>query len=297
MKILVSGKNSQIGKELDSLVCNSNYDFIFTDSSSLNYNKSNEISKLINSIKPNFFINLAAYTNVELAETNKDEALHINADILSVISEACINVDAFLIHISTDYVFGQSKNGPFSSKDKTGPINFYGFSKLAGEENIISDSKSIIIRTASVFSKHNNNFVKNITDRILSGNDLRVIENQKISMTYAKDLANFILALIDSIAADSLNPTKNSKIIHFTNLNYTNWYNVASFIQEELSGLGLIGKGTISPIKSSEWITNVKRSCDTRLSLDSGFLSSIDIELYTWKDRVREVLKDLIKDI
>mgnify|MGYP001187060935 CR=1 FL=1 len=297
MKIIVSGKNSQIGKELSNIICKSKDDFIFTDSSSLNYNKLNEISTLIEKTKPNFFINLAAYTDVELAEINKDEAFQINANALSVISKACENINTYLIHISTDYVFGKNNNGPFSSLDDTGPVNFYGFSKLAGEEKIISNRKSIIIRTASVFSKYNKNFVKNIADKVLSGNNLEVIEDQKISITYAKDLANFILMLINSIAVSNFSFDKNPKIIHFTNLNYTNWYNVALFIKKELSGYGLADKSVIRSINSSEWNTNVKRSSDTRLSLDSRFLNFIDIELFNWQDRVKEVLKDIVNDI
>ena len=288
MVTLIIGKNSQIGKELINLIKSDGKDFLFLSSSELDLLNKDEIIKEIKNCQPTLIINFAAYTDVDGAENNKDLCFRVNADGPLHLSEAAKNIGANLIHISTDYVFGEQGEGPFFSDDKTLPINVYGSSKLKGEQNILNNNlDSIIIRTSALFSSFNKNFVKNITHKILNGDDLRVVSDQKISLTFAGDLAKFIYYIITNDLLDDLKET--NRIIHFTNIGDTNWHEVASFIKDHLKKRSLI-TSKIIPISSNEWKSDAKRSHDTRLGIDTNLFNSINVELLDWKSRVSEVV-------
>ena len=293
MTTLIFGKNSQVGKELLNFTVNSEIDCTFYNSKDLNFNNNDQIQYVLNKIKPDIIVNLAAFTDVDASEENYGDALIINAQAPGLIASISKDINASFINISTDYVFGKVKNGPFSSSSETGPINSYGKSKLKGEIlTLQNNNKSLIIRTASVFSVNKSNFVKSIAEKLINNESLEVIENQLISMTYAKDLANLIYILLDKNKLENVINKSSNNIIHFTNEGFTNWYEVASFIKSELdrfhSKLGML-----KSISAEKWKSKAKRPYDSRLSIDYGVLSSLDIGSHKWQDRVKEVLNNL----
>lgn len=291
MKIVVIGKNSQIGKQLSVLLKKNKHNLFFFDSSTLNLLNLDNIKNILYEIQPKLVINLAAYTDVDNAEDNHELVYNINALGPETLAELSNKINAFLIHISTDYVFGENGIGPFSYDAKTGPLNFYGKSKLDGEDNVLNNNdNSLIIRTSGIFSIYNKNFVKTVTNKLLNHENIDVISDQKISITYAGDLAEFInkVSSIDVLTKLTLNSSK--RIIHFSNIGHTSWYEVAKFIELNLKNkMNLVG--TVSSVTSDDWSSKAKRPSDSRLDIDYSLFDSLDIKLIKWQDRVRKVIE------
>jgi dTDP-4-dehydrorhamnose reductase len=291
MKIVVIGKNSQIGKQLSVLLKKNKHNLFFFDSSTLNLLNLDNIKNILYEIQPKLVVNLAAYTDVDNAEDNHELVYNINALGPETLAEVSNKINAFLIHISTDYVFGENGIGPFSYDAKTGPLNFYGKSRLDGEDNVLSNNdNSLIIRTSGIFSIYNKNFVKTVTNKLLKHENIDVISDQKISITYAGDLAEFInkVSSIDVLTKLILNSSK--RIIHFSNIGHTSWYEVAKFIEISLKDrVNFTGK--VSAVTSENWSSKAKRPSDSRLDIDYSLFDSLDIKLIKWQDRVRKVIE------
>ena len=291
MKIVVVGKNSQIGKHLSLLSKKNSNDMFFFDSNSLNLLNFENIKNILYEIQPSLVINFAAFTDVDSAEDNQDLVYKVNALGPKNLAQISSEINAFLIHISTDYVFGENSEGPFSSNAKTGPVNFYGMSKLDGEDGVLNNNKrSLVIRTSGIFSSYNKNFVKTVINKLHNNENLNVISDQKISITYAGDIAEFIDKISSANILSKLITEPSKRIIHFTNIGYTNWYEVAEFIEislrEKINFLG-----SVSSIKSEKWSAKAQRGSDTRLNIDYSLFDSLDIKLINWQDRVKKVIE------
>jgi dTDP-4-dehydrorhamnose reductase len=293
MKVLISGKNSQMGQKLFSMSEKIPHELIFIDSKLMDLKDVKCINNIINNHHPDIVINFSAYTNVDEAEDNFQEVQLINSLGPKYLAMASKQINAFFIQISTDYVFGKYDNPPFSPLSKTGPLNLYGLSKLQGEENALeSNNKSIIIRTSSLYSEFGDNFVKTIAKKLINKEDLKIISDQRISMTYADDFINALIAILNEKKLDDIISTKLPSIMHYTSDGYTTWFNVANEIlvnlNEYYSNLGII-----TPIAYSEWLSKATRPKDSRLSIDYSLLSSLNIKLNPWEFGIKEVLKRL----
>ncbi|HEY2727141.1 MAG TPA: sugar nucleotide-binding protein, partial [Parafilimonas sp.] len=152
--IIVSGKNGELGKELQDVESsNKNLQFIFFDKNELSIADEQSITKTFEQYSPSFFINCAAYTAVDKAETEKEKAYQINAEAVGNIAKQCNQFNTKLIHVSTDYVFDGKGNKPYKEEDITNPVNYYGYTKLRGEELALqNNADTIIIRTSWVYS-------------------------------------------------------------------------------------------------------------------------------------------------
>src|SRR5215831_11983627 len=162
MIILISGKNGQLGNELrDIATSNNRFQFIFLDKQELNITDEDLIIKTFEKYSPAFFINCAAYTAVDKAETEQEKAYLANAEAVCNIARACDQFKTKLIHISTDYVFDGKGNRPYTENDETDAVNYYGYTKWLGEQLALNNnSGTIVIRTSWVYSTYGNNFVK-----------------------------------------------------------------------------------------------------------------------------------------
>lgn len=179
MNVLVLGKNSQIGKELLALKKPLNLKFFYTSSEDLNIINQNHIKNYIDKVKPSVIINFAAYTDVDGAESDEENAFLINSLAPEFISSIANEKNIYFINISTDYVFDGEISRPYDISDLTSPVNVYGKSKLDGELRILKNNKkSIIIRASSIFSVHNKNFVKTIFNKLISGENLNVVNDR-----------------------------------------------------------------------------------------------------------------------
>ena len=247
--IIVTGANGQLGRELRDLAeKHPSYTFSFFSRDELAIDDREHVSKIFSELKPSWLINCAAYTAVDKAENEKEKAFLINAQAAGLLAAACSRERCRMIHISTDYVFDGTSEKPLKETDPTGPINIYGASKLAGEKEVMEHNPdAIIIRTAWVYSAYGNNFVKTML-RLMSEKELiNVVDDQIGSPTYAKELAEAILFIIES--------GKNAGgIFHYSSEGKISWYQFALAIKE-ITGSSCI----VSPIPSSGFPTPAKR--------------------------------------
>ncbi|MBS1760656.1 MAG: dTDP-4-dehydrorhamnose reductase [Bacteroidetes bacterium] len=248
--ILVSGANGQLGKELKRLSENyPSFSFYFLSKEDMPIHHFEIVRHYFNIYKPAYFINAAAYTAVDRAESEKDRAFQINGEAVGVLAAICKENNCRFMHISTDYVFdGTAINKPYKEDDQPNPQSVYGASKLKGEEEALRyNSDAIIIRTSWVYSEFGKNFVKTMIKLMGEKELLNVVDDQKGSPTYAADLAEVILQIV---ASDKWLPG----IYHYSNSGIINWYDFALAIKEEI-------KSTckINPIPTSQYPTPAKR--------------------------------------
>ena len=234
MKVLVTGSNGQLGNELRLLArLTPEIEFLFTDLDELDITDRSAIENTFSDFKPSWLINCAAYTGVDKAEQEPEKAMLINAFAPGLLAEIASKQNTRLIHISTDYVFDGRSNKPYREEEAIVPLDsVYAKSKADGEKNVISNCPlAIVIRTSWLYSSFGNNFVKTIRRVGLEHGELKVVADQIGSPTWAHDLAEAILNLIE-LNADA-------GIFHFANEGICSWYDFANAIVE-LSGIECI---------------------------------------------------------
>jgi dTDP-4-dehydrorhamnose reductase len=226
-KILVTGANGQLGSEIKELASNyPDFDFIFTDIADFPLDKNEEIITNFNRIQPDVVINCAAYTAVDKAEQDQVTADAINHLAIATLASLCQDSGAKLVHVSTDYVFDGTSPVAYKEDDKPNPKSVYGATKLAGEIACSQQCpESIIIRTAWVYSEFGNNFVKTMLRLMTERDTLSVVNDQIGSPTYAADLAQVILTILNS---NKWEPG----IYHYSNEGEISWYDFAMDIKE-----------------------------------------------------------------
>ena len=228
IKIIVTGANGQLGSELKKWENNKAFKMIFTDLPELDLTDKLLVNNFIESVKPDFLINCAAYTAVDRAETDKETAKKINVTAVDYIAAACEKNNVILFHISTDFVFPGNTAIPLKEDDKTDPVNFYGFSKLEGEYRALKNSyKSLIIRTSWLYSQYGQNFLKSILRKADEKGEIKVVFDQAGTPTYAYDLADAIIELIVKIHSGSYDIEKFRGIYHYSNEGIASWYDFA----------------------------------------------------------------------
>jgi dTDP-4-dehydrorhamnose reductase len=249
-KILVTGSNGQLGMELQLLgKLKTGYNFLFSDRKTFSLENKDQMTEFFQKNKPDYCINCAAYTNVDGAESNAQLANIVNNEAVGFLAKLSKEFDCKLIHISTDYVFNTENDIPIS-EDYEGmfPVNTYGETKYKGEVNCVkNNSEAIIIRTSWVYSSFGNNFVKTMLRLMNERNNLKVVDDQIGSPTYAKDLADCILKIIEF-------KKWTPGVFHYSNSGSLSWFDFASKIKE-FSNL----ECEILPIPSSEFVTEAKR--------------------------------------
>lgn len=235
--VLITGANGQLGSSL-ALLCNpKDANFFFTDVNELDITSKTAIEKNISKNKIDIVINCAAYTNVEKAEDEPKVAEKLNAAAPKYLAQSCLKHNAFLIHISTDFVFGGAKrNTPITERVKPAPLNIYGATKLLGEENIkASGCNYLIIRTSWLYSEFGHNFVKTMLSLLASKSEIRVVDDQKGTPTYAGDLAKAIYRIAMKAAENKENIKDfvgRNQIYNYSNLGECTWYEFAVKIQQ-----------------------------------------------------------------
>ncbi len=257
MKILILGSYGQVGSSIKEVSSKYNHQFIFTSKKNYDLTDHLRLDKLINIDNPDVIINCSAFTNVDLAEIERDQSNLINNIALKDLSKICYKKDILLVHLSTDYVFGsQSKNKiSFKEEDDTNPLNFYGKTKLDGERSIIeSGCKYFIIRTSWVFGPYGNNFLKTILSVAKKNSEVKVINDQEGCPTYSIDIAHAIINLINSTNEDDLN-----QIFHYCGSQKLTWYTFAKIIFEIAKENGYFTPSNLIPICSSQYKSLAER--------------------------------------
>ncbi|MBW4673524.1 MAG: dTDP-4-dehydrorhamnose reductase [Desmonostoc geniculatum HA4340-LM1] len=287
--ILLIGSNGQVGQELQQILP-SYGNTISVSRPTVDLTQPDTLRSIIRAKEPQIIINAAAYTAVDKAESESELATAINATAPLILAEESQKLGAFLIHISTDYVFDGNGCRPYQETDATNPLSVYGKTKLAGEQAIQENcTHHLILRTAWVYGNFGkSNFVKTMLRLGAQRPELRIVADQIGSPTWAKDIAAVIGEMIPKLTTDI------AGTYHYTNSGVASWYDFAIAIFEEAQQLGFPLKvENIIPITTSEYPTPARRPAYSVLAC--GKISTL-LGKYPphWRQRLREMLKDLV---
>jgi dTDP-4-dehydrorhamnose reductase len=253
-KILVTGANGQLGSEIRELAsaCAAPFELIATDVAELDITNPEAVRAFFEKVKPAFAVNCAAYTAVDKAEAEKELAEAINHQAVANIVKASAAAGAYLIHISTDYVFDGTKNTPYREDDATNPQSAYGQTKVRGEQAALRYARSLVIRTGWLYSQFGSNFVKTMLRLGAEMPQLGVVFDQVGTPTNAADLSRCILSIIGKVAAHEKEFV--GGVFHFSNEGVCSWYDFAVQIMK-------LGKRPCKalPIESSAYPTPAPR--------------------------------------
>ncbi|MDO4190297.1 MAG: dTDP-4-dehydrorhamnose reductase [Bacteroidales bacterium] len=281
-KILITGANGQLGSELSTL-CQTATDIelIATDVDTLDICNATAVDDFIQQHRPDVLVNCAAYTAVDNAEKDADMAQRLNVDAVENLAKACCRHHVKMIHISTDYVFSGTAHTPYEESDKVCPQSVYGTTKAAGERilcNTLPDA--VVIRTAWLYSSYGKNFVKTMRNLGMSRTEINVVADQFGTPTYAADLAQAVMTIINSA-------TWQPGIYHFTNEGYATWYDFACAIMLE-SGINC----KVNPIATSEYPTPAQRPAYSVLC-KKKIRNTYGIEPPHWLDALKRCIATL----
>ncbi|MFN6559645.1 MAG: dTDP-4-dehydrorhamnose reductase [Nostoc sp. ChiSLP01] len=285
--ILLIGSNGQVGQELQQIL-ESCGNVISVARPIVDLTEPDSLRSVIRSKQPQIVINAAAYTAVDKAESESEQAYAINATAPLILAEESQKLGAFLIHISTDYVFDGNGCCPYQETDATNPLSVYGKTKLAGEQAIRENcSHHLILRTAWVYGNFGkSNFVKTMLRLGAQRPELRIVADQIGSPTWAKDIAAVIAEIIPHLSLDI------AGTYHYTNSGVASWYDFAIAIFEEAQQLGFPLKvENIIPITTPEYPTPARRPAYSVLAC--GKISTLlGTHPPHWRQRLRQMLKD-----
>ena len=291
IKILLIGKNGQIGSTIKRRLNKINRNIICLSKKELNLENLLSIEKKLNRIKPEIIINAAAYTKVEDAEKNKNLCYKINSLSTKKIAKWVYKNNSLLIYYSTDYVFSGKNKKPYKENDKTKPINVYGKSKLAGEKNIISSKcKYLILRVSWVYADKGENFPKKIIKKIRNENEVPVVKDQIGTPNHADFISEITLKIIQRIIKK---PYTNPKVLSLSAKGYISYYNLAKKIYETLKKKYKNCK--ITPIYTNELITKIKRPLNSKLNV-SKLEKFLNTKLPDWELIFNKNINKIIKN-
>lgn len=279
--ILVTGANGQLGNCLRELESTTAHKFIFTDVAELDITSSDAVGALMQSTKPDWVVNCAAYTAVDRAESESELAELLNAAAVSILARQAEKIGAGIVQISTDYVFHGDNPEPRTESDPVGPVSVYGRTKLRGEQYAAQNPKHIIIRTSWLYSIYGNNFVKTMRRLAAERSEINVVADQWGSPTSAHDLARAIITAIDKPVYGTY---------HYSNEGVTNW---AIFAEEIFSMSGLDCK--VNHITTSEYPTAASRPQYSIMSKES-FKTSFNSSIPEWEASLEDVIGKLVTE-
>jgi dTDP-4-dehydrorhamnose reductase len=279
MKVVVTGAQGQLGTDLVDLLTDRGYEVYGYGREELDITNFDQVHHVINKITPDVVIHAAAYTKVDLAESEPDQAFLINAYGSRNVAVASEAVGAKLVYVSTDYVFDGTANTPYNEFSSTNPMSVYGKSKLAGEQFVRDlHSKFFIVRTSWVYGKNGNNFVKTMLKLAQERDELKVVNDQVGCPTYIVDLAHCILELIQS---------EKYGIYHVSNSGHCSWYEFAKAIFEE-AGIEV----KVNPCTTKDFPRLAPRPAYSVLEHMALRLNGFK-EMPNWRDSLKRYFKNL----
>ena len=281
--ILVTGSNGQLGSELQALAPahDDTCRFFFTDVAELDITDRQAVYSFIEQNRISVIVNCAAFTAVDKAESEPERCNLLNHIAPGYLAEAIASVGGTMIQISTDYVFDGTSCKPYKEEDITNPQTVYGRTKLAGEESVIRTcAGSMVIRTAWLYSTYGNNFVKTMLRLGKERDKLGVVADQIGTPTYARDLANVILTVIEK----GIKPG----VYHFTNEGTCSWYDFTKAIHR-MEG---IENCEVSPIHTEDYPVPAKRPHYSVLD-KTKIKQTYELDIRWWEDALKDCLKKL----
>ena len=281
--ILITGANGQLGNEMRVLSAeNPEYTYFFTDVAELDICDAKAVLDFVKTNQINVIVNCAAYTAVDNAEDNVELCTKLNADAVGYLAKAAEANEAEFIQISTDYVFDGTAHIPYQETAPTCPNSVYGHTKLVGEQNALTFcTRSMVIRTAWLYSTFGNNFVKTMIRLGKERDTLGVIFDQVGTPTYARDLARAIFAAIRQGVVPG--------VYHFSNEGVCSWYDFTKAIHR-LAGITTC---CVKPLHTEEYPTPAKRPHYSVLD-KTKIKETYHIEIPYWMDSLQSCISELI---
>jgi len=288
MKVIVLGKGGQLGYELMRLPLPSGIDRVGFGRSEVDITDEAAVKALFCHESPDVIINAAAYTDVDKAETDRSTVFAVNEKAPRSIVSACAELGASLIHLSTDFVFDGTKEGPYTEDDAVNPINVYGESNAAGEQAVRETlDRHIILRTSWLFGGHGSNFVKTILRLGENRDNLSIVDDEQGCPTPAIDLARAIMELTAQLSEKTRWGT-----YHYAGRGATTWYTLA----EEIFSLaeGTLGhRPILDPIPATEYPSPARRPANSVLDC-TRIATEFGIEPLDWRAGLRSVIQELL---
>lgn len=284
MRVLLTGANGQLGRCFQDRLP-ANWCLKALDSSALDISHNQAVMDVVGEYAPDVIVNAAAYTAVDKAESDPERAISVNTYGAENLALAAKKFQARLFHVSTDYVFDGKSEHPYKETDPVNPLGTYGKTKLAGELLVSTVlPESIIIRTAWVFSEYGNNFVKTMLRLAKEHSALGIVADQFGCPTYAGDLADSIIKMIDVDAPGG--------IYHYCGDEKISWAGFAEVIFDYSQELGIDRKKTVvNYITTEQYPTPAVRPAFS--ILDISKISCVQVEHRSWKDSLRLVMTKL----
>lgn len=286
-KVLVTGSKGQLGMELQRLYKEGYYKngmMLFVDRDILDISNWAEVRDYLGRQEIDVLINTAAYTAVDKAEDEPEIAYSTNKDGINVLSHVCEELGIYMLHISTDYVFGGSSDVPYKEDDATSPIGVYGASKKAGEDEMLKSAvNGTIIRTAWLYSAFGNNFVKTMLRLGKERNHVTVVADQYGSPTWARDLAETLLKIV---SREDIGLRTGIEIFHYTNEGKCSWCEFARAIMQQSRAVCVV-----DPIETADYPSTCKRPMYSVLD-KSKIKETYGLQIPSWEESLEKMLKD-----
>jgi dTDP-4-dehydrorhamnose reductase len=288
VKILICGSNGQLGKEFRKLAKEDTlHQWLFTDIDELDIRNASMVSRFFEQNKPELVVNCAAYTAVDKAESDAENAYALNRDGAGNLAVACKKNNIVLIHVSTDYVFSGIASRAYREDDPTGPTSIYGDSKLQGELKVMETAgRALIIRTSWLYSVNGNNFLKTMLRLGKERGEVKVVDDQLGSPTYAYDLA---LAIRDIIP--QINTVSEVELFHYSDSGQTTWFGFAKAIFE-FSGISC----NCLPVTTAEFPTPVRRPAYSVMDTEK-IARRFAVKVPGWKESLKACIQELEQKI
>jgi dTDP-4-dehydrorhamnose reductase len=292
-KILITGKNGQVGFELQRALAPLG-EIIAVDRRECDLSDLVALRAFVARVQPDVIVNPAAYTAVDKAETDRDNAFLINRDAVRVLGEEAARLNALVIHYSTDYVFDGTKDGSYTEEDTPAPKSVYGASKLAGELALaMANPRHLVLRTSWVVGAHGGNFAKTMLRLAGERDTLSVVADQRGAPTSAALLADVTAHLV----RDYLHVQESLAFgtYHVTAGGDTTWYDYARFVIAEAIAAGKpikAGPDAVTPLATADYPTPARRPANSRLDT-RYFQATFGLHLPEWQQGVRHVLQQI----
>ena len=292
MRIVLFGKNGQVGWELDQLLPSLG-EVISFGRNDVDVSDLQKMQDALHKIKPDLIINASAYTEVDRAEKEIEKANRINAEAPGVMAEAAKKINAVFIHYSTDYVFNGKSQTPYKESDVTNPLSIYGKSKLTGEKNIEQVGGAyLILRTSWVYSMRGNTFVNKTIAWARSHETLRIVDDQISNPTWARDLAEATYSVVSASRNHLQDVMKErSGLYHMAGTGYTSRFEWAQEILANASHRTDILSHTILPVSSDEFPLPAARPIFSALDC-SKLQEAFGIALPEWQKSLKAAMAE-----
>lgn len=285
-KVLITGADGQVGRELQA-TAPSKWQVIACGSRDLDVTRPDAVREVFERERPALVIQAAAYTDVDRAEREVDQAERVNTTGALNVAAATTRLGARMIHLSTDFVFDGKQDRPYLPEDPPNPISVYGRTKLAGEREVsrATGGTALIVRTAWVYSEYGRNFVRTMLRLMVEQERVRVVADRIGTPTWGRMLAMALWRAADRSDVQG--------VVHWTDAGSASWYEFAIAIQQEACGLGLLPKAVpVDPIRSDEFPAAARRPPYSVLDKTSGW-ATLGGPARPWRENLKTMLQGL----